>query len=299
MEKILMNRKVFLYTILVLILLLIPHNTKAVELITNGGFETGNFTGWTTVNGINPWYPWQVVTAGFNNGFMPSASPQDGTRVAYQGVAADAGGTFTLTQDVAIPSGTTASLRWKHRFQLDLMTYCSGALCGTGIYTVDVLNTSNILLVNLLTVNVASEQYVDTGWQTFQRSLNAFAGQTVRIRFRTTVSASYQGPGQLEIDAVSLQSPSLIPTAANVSVGGKVITAEGAGISRSTVTLTNSAGVSRSATTNSFGNYGFDEVPAGETYILTVNNKKYFFADSPRVLNVQDNLADIDFVASP
>ena len=42
-----MKRTVFLYTISGLMLFLLPHNTDAAELITNGGFETGNFTGWT------------------------------------------------------------------------------------------------------------------------------------------------------------------------------------------------------------------------------------------------------------
>ena len=292
-----MNRKLFLYTILVLTLFLIPYNTKAAELITNGSFE--NFmTGWTINNATNPWIAWQSVTTGFDNGFLPPAQAQVGSRVAYSGVVGDPGTRF-ITQDFTIPAGSTASIQWRHRFQLDLATYCDVPNCGTGLYTVDILNTSNLLLTNLYTRNVASEQIVDTGWQSFQRNISAFAGLTVRLRFRTTNTANLPGPGQLEIDGVSVQAPGLIPTAANVSVGGKVITAEGAGISRSTVTLTNSAGVSRSATTNSFGNYRFDEVPAGETYILTVNNKKYFFADSPRVLNVQDNLADIDFVASP
>jgi hypothetical protein len=292
-----MNRKLFLYTILGLLLLLLPHNTKAAELITNGSFENG-MTGWTITNGPNPWFPWQSVTAGFNNGFLPAAQPQVGSRDAYWGVSSDAGSSF-ITQDFTIPAGSTASVQWRHRFQLDLNTYCNAPACGTGLYTVDILNTSNLLLANLYTRTVASDTIVDTGWQSFQRNLSAFAGLTVRLRFRTTVTASYQGPGQLEIDGVSVQAPGIIPTAANVSLSGRVLSAEGAGIARAFVTLTDSAGNTRTSGTNLFGYYRFDEVRAGDTYILTVNNKKYLFADSPRVVNVQENLSDIDFIASP
>lgn len=292
-----MNRRLFLYTILGLLLLLLPHNTKAAELITNGSFENG-MTGWTINNATNPWIPWQSVTTGFDNGFLPPAQAQAGSRVAYSGVTGDPGTRF-ITQDFTIPAGSTASIQWKHRFQYDLAGFCSGTGCGTGVYTVDILNTSNLLLTNLYTRNVTAGQYVDTGWQTFQRNISAFAGLTVRLRFRTTVTANLAGPGQLEIDGVSVQSPGLIPTAANVSVGGRVLTAEGAGIARAFVTLTDSAGNTRTSGTNSFGYYRFDEVRAGDTYILTVNNKKYLFAESPRVVSVQENLADVDFIASP
>ena len=292
-----MNRKLFLYTILVLTLLLVPHHTKAAELVTNGSFES-LMTGWTVNNATNPWIVWQSVTAGYNNGFNAPAQPQVGSRVAYSGVVGDPGTRF-IYQDITIPSGSTASVHWRHRFQLDLANQCTGAACGTGLYSVDILNTSNLLLANLYTRNVASETIVDTGWQTFQRNISAFAGLTIRLRFRTTTTANLPGPGQLEIDGVSVQAPGLIPTAANVSVGGRILDTGGNGISRSTVTLTDSAGNVRTAMTSSFGYYSFDDVPAGQTYILTVSNKRYLFADSPRVISGQDNLADIDFIASP
>ena len=293
-----MIRKIFLYTILALTLLLLPQHTNAAELITNGSFESG-MTGWSINNATNPWIPWQSVPAGFDNGFLPPAQPQVGLRDAYQGVTGDPGTRF-ITQDFTIPAGSTASVHWRHRFQFDNNSLCDGATqCGTVLYTVDILNTSNLLLANLYTRNVASDQVVDTGWQTFQRNISAFQGLTVRLRFRTTNTANLSGPGQLEIDGVSVQAPGLIPTAAPVTVAGRVSTADGLGISRAIVTLTDNAGNVRSLLTGSFGYYQFDEVPAGETYTLTVNSKRYFFADNPRVVNVQESLANVDFVASP
>ena len=292
-----MIRKIFLYTILASMFFLLPHHANAAELATNGSFESG-LTGWSVNNATGATIPWQTVTAGFTNGTLAPAAPQVGSFDAYSGITGTAGTRF-ITQDITIPAGSTASIQWRHRFQLDLFNGCPVGGCGTGLFTVDILNTSNLLLANLYTRNVASGQIVDTGWQNFQRNISAFAGLTIRVRFRTTVTVSNAGLGQLEIDGVSVQSPGLVPTAANVSVGGRVLTSEGLGISRAAVTLTDGEGRVRSATTNSFGYYNFDEIPAGETYVLTVNNKRYLFPDSPRVVSVQENLANVDFVAAP
>jgi hypothetical protein len=255
-------------------------------------------TGWTINNATNPWVPWQSVTAGFSSGFLTPASPQVGLRDAFQGVTGDPGTRF-ITQDITIPAGSTASVHWRHRFQYDLVNFCSGAGCGTGLFTVDLLNTSNLLLANLYTRNVAAGQIVDTGWQTFQRNISAFQGLTVRLRFRTTVTANLAGPGQLEIDGVSVQSPGLIPTAAGVSVGGRVLTDSGGGVPRAIVTLTDANGILRSTNTNSFGFYTFENVRVGDAYLLSVENKKYLFANSPRVVSVMDAVTDVDFIASP
>jgi Pectinesterase/MBG domain/Carboxypeptidase regulatory-like domain/Immunoglobulin domain/Bacterial Ig-like domain/Immunoglobulin I-set domain len=89
------------------------------------------------------------------------------------------------------------------------------------------------------------------------------------------------------------------PTAANVSVGGKVLSSNGGGISRVNVTLTNTAtGEILSATTNSFGFYTFNEVPAGGTYVVTVSSRRYSFANPSQVVNVTENVSELNFVAS-
>ncbi|HVE56921.1 MAG TPA: pectinesterase family protein, partial [Pyrinomonadaceae bacterium] len=89
------------------------------------------------------------------------------------------------------------------------------------------------------------------------------------------------------------------PTAANVSVGGKVLTAQGQGIARATVTLTNTAtGEIRSLQTNSFGNYDFSEVVSGGTYVVTVSSRRYSFANPSQVVNVSENVSELNFIAN-
>jgi hypothetical protein len=87
------------------------------------------------------------------------------------------------------------------------------------------------------------------------------------------------------------------PTAASVSVGGRVITPEGCGVARARVIMTDTNGNSRTALTNSFGYYRFEEVNVGQTYIISVRSKQYLF--NPQVLTVLEEMTDLNFTAFP
>ena len=87
------------------------------------------------------------------------------------------------------------------------------------------------------------------------------------------------------------------PSAAGVSVTGRVMTANGRGIRNVWITLTDSSGNVRTAVTSSFGYFSFDDVSAGETYIISAFAKRFTFNQPTRVLSVNDGLADVDFTA--
>ncbi|MEP6944628.1 MAG: LamG-like jellyroll fold domain-containing protein [Acidobacteriota bacterium] len=91
----------------------------------------------------------------------------------------------------------------------------------------------------------------------------------------------------------------LVPTAANVAVDGRVTTADGRGIRSVRVTLTDHSGNVRTALTGPFGYYRLDDVEAGQTVVISVTVKHYVFAKPTRILTVQDELAEIDFIAEP
>ena len=94
--------------------------------------------------------------------------------------------------------------------------------------------------------------------------------------------------------------PPLAPTAASVSISGRIRTAEGHGITNVRVTLTNAAtGESFSALSSSFGYYRFEGIAVGETYLLSVGSKRYTFDPPIRQLNLLDELTDEDFTALP
>ena len=88
------------------------------------------------------------------------------------------------------------------------------------------------------------------------------------------------------------------PTAANVTIGGRVTTVAGRGIGSVTITLTDSNGNARTARTNPFGYYRFAEVAAGQTYVLTARGKQYSFSRATRTLNVNEDANNINFVAN-
>ena len=87
----------------------------------------------------------------------------------------------------------------------------------------------------------------------------------------------------------------LAPTAAGTSISGRVMLNNGSGLVNATVYLTDSQGNSRSARTASFGNYQFEDVAAGQTYVIVVVSKRYQF--TPQILSVSDNVNDLNFIA--
>lgn len=89
------------------------------------------------------------------------------------------------------------------------------------------------------------------------------------------------------------------PTAASVTVGGRVLTASGRGIVNAAISMTDSAGRIRTARTSTFGYYRFNNVNAGETYIFTAKAKRYTFTQPSQVLNITDDSFDINFVDNP
>jgi hypothetical protein len=88
-----------------------------------------------------------------------------------------------------------------------------------------------------------------------------------------------------------------IPSAASVSVSGRVLTADGNGLQNAIVSLTDTNGVIRTARTSSFGYYRFEAVEVGETYIFTVSSKRYTFV--PQVIFVTEATTNLDFTALP
>lgn len=83
-------------------------------------------------------------------------------------------------------------------------------------------------------------------------------------------------------------------TAAGVSVSGRVVTPDGRGIRNATVFITDGSGNRRIATTSSFGIYRFEDVEAGQSYVIGVNSKQYRF--TARSIQIVDSLTDFDFV---
>lgn len=122
------------------------------------------------------------------------------------------------------------------------------------------------------------------------------------LRFLVTAGTTYH----FQVDKLSETDPNnnnlllnvsmLSPTAANGSVSGRVTDAAGQGLSRVSVSLTDMDGNVQTARTSTFGNYRFDNVTVGQSYVLQAASKRYQFANNPRILNVVNSVADENFV---
>lgn len=83
------------------------------------------------------------------------------------------------------------------------------------------------------------------------------------------------------------------PTAAGVSVSGRVLTDGGYGLRNATVRLTKANGETLTRRTSSFGYYRFDDIEAGQTVTISVVSKRHQFP--PRVVNVTEEFTELNF----
>ncbi len=89
------------------------------------------------------------------------------------------------------------------------------------------------------------------------------------------------------------------PTAANVTISGRVLRDDGIGIRNVRVTITgNSLTSPRTALTSSFGHFTFDEIEAGQSYVISVTSKRYGFAQPGQIISVTDNVTDLLFTST-
>jgi hypothetical protein len=91
----------------------------------------------------------------------------------------------------------------------------------------------------------------------------------------------------------------LAPSAALVTLSGRVTTADGRGIRNVRVSMTDQGGNTRYTLTSSFGYYLFEDIEAGQTLVISVSAKRYRFLTPTRIITVNEGLADVDFTAEP
>ena len=81
---------------------------ESEELLVNGGFETGDLSGWTTQDLAGAIFPWAASLDAVGQEF-----PIEGDYLAMNGFDGDGPGEFTMYQDVTIPGDATeVTLFW-------------------------------------------------------------------------------------------------------------------------------------------------------------------------------------------
>ena len=115
---------------------------------------------------------------------------------------------------------------------------------------------------------------------------------TRRVEFTLTM---IQQSGDNDGYADNLIFTMLVPTAASVSVSGRVVDEFGRSVSGAAVTLTGSGSGVQTARTNPFGYFRFEEVAAGQSYVIEVRHKRFVF--DPLLIAANDSIEDLLLVA--
>ena len=88
------------------------------------------------------------------------------------------------------------------------------------------------------------------------------------------------------------------PTAANASISGRVVSAEGRGIRGAVIRIQSSDGtVNRVVMTNSMGYYMIPDMETGITYVISIQSRRFVFEPASVVYTHQDQIADLNFRA--
>ena len=85
------------------------------------------------------------------------------------------------------------------------------------------------------------------------------------------------------------------PTSVGAGVGGKVMTSLGQPVPNTRIIITDTNGESRATRSTSLGFYRFYDVQVGQTYIITVDSKRYTFIPLP--VTVGQDLTNVDLIA--
>ncbi|HEX3601183.1 MAG TPA: proprotein convertase P-domain-containing protein, partial [Lacipirellulaceae bacterium] len=177
-----------------------PGGPAATNLIANGGFETGDFGGWTLENSGSGTF---VV----NNGSVFPTSG-DGASVPFDGAFSaltdqSGPGTHSIYQDVAVPVGSHLTLNWVDRIH---------NLAGSFIpplqqYRVEFRDAGNNVIATPFSTQLGDLSVQD--WTPRSVDLSAYAGQTIRIAF---VEEDNFGYFNLGLDDVAITSSNGVST---------------------------------------------------------------------------------------
>lgn len=198
-------------------------SAHAVELVSNGGFETGDMTSWTvsghvgsgSCDGPN----WEVYTG------LPTPSgachftdaPVSGTFAAYTSFDGPGPVAFVMEQSIAIPTVSAATLSWLSDFELTFF-----GLPRT--FSIDLFDTVGgaTLLTNLFTLDFFGGED-SAGWMPTTLDVTAllspFGGTSASLRISAIVPETFTGPSGFSIDDISLDVTS-VPEPATLGLFG-------------------------------------------------------------------------------
>jgi hypothetical protein len=165
-----------------------------------------------------------------------------------------------------------------------------GALANNGGST-----DTHALLSPSSAIDAGQDCVINSSCDTFNAPLNLRYDQRLFVRIAGGDRSTSRNLGGAVVDIGAFEFNALVPTAASVSIGGRVSFNKNSFLSRATVTLTDMQGTVRTAPVNPFGYYKFEDVSAGQIVTVQVSAKGATFA--PQVVTVNEDIENLDFTA--
>ena len=179
-------------------------------VVTNGSFETGDFSDWGVVDLSDPFSPLLVRPDGFSRGFgLFSTQATDGSLSATHGFDGNGPGTIQIFQDIGVVDPLTDLLTFDYRVGWDMLNFGGSTLdrdLDLNVYEAGSFST--LLGSNDLITLPAGTLNLDTGSLSGSIDLSPFNGQNVRISFDAFVPENFTGPAFFQLDNVQLSAGS-------------------------------------------------------------------------------------------
>ena len=205
-------------------LFLLPIVSYSATII-NGGFETGDLTGWTftgeTENSFNSRVEggeFTDATAWASNFNFFTPESMEGNYSFFSGFDGPIQ-EITLSQDIGVIDQFTTAVSFDVRAGWDLETYAGES--GYEVIedrTIKVVITDNeteeTLLSQSLFNAIGNTQVLDSGYQTVGINFQNIVGSDVTMAFVQNMTQNYTGPALIQLDNIQLKQ-TFIPEISN------------------------------------------------------------------------------------
>ena len=196
-------------------LFLLPIVSYSATII-NGGFETGDLTGWTftgeTENSFNSRVEggeFTAATAWASNFNFFTPENMEGNYSFFSGFDGPVQ-EITLSQDIGVIDEFTTAVSFNVRAGWDLETYAAqsgyAVIEDREIKVVITDNTTQQTLLSQSLFNaVGGEKVLDSGLQTVGINFQNIVGSDVTMSFVQNIPQGYTGPALIQLDNIQLQ----------------------------------------------------------------------------------------------
>ena len=196
-------------------LFLLPIISYSATII-NGGFETGDLTGWTFIGETENSFDSRVeggeftaATAWANNFNFFTPDNMEGNYSFFSGFDGPVQ-EITLSQDIGVIDEFTTAVSFNVRAGWDLETYAAqsgyAVIEDREIKVVITDNTTQQTLLSQSLFNaVGGEKVLNSGLQTVGINFQNIVGSDVTMSFVQNIPQGYTGPALIQLDNIQLQ----------------------------------------------------------------------------------------------